>query len=67
MSRVSVVGGHVERPLAEPVKLNPGLPWRTQDVSDARLVGYLPRSAANRAWNQSKRKTCVVVNKAEHI
>ena len=28
-------------------------------------MGYLPRVAANKEWNQPKRKKCVVVNKAE--
>jgi hypothetical protein len=33
-------------------------------MRDARVVGYLPRKAANREWNQPKRKF-VKVNKAE--
>jgi hypothetical protein len=41
------------------------LPWRLQDVGDARVVGYLLRKAANRKWNQPGRKKCVVVNKDE--
>ena len=59
VSGVSLNGGLVERPLCEAVKLKPGLPWRTQDVRDARVVGYLPRRAAKREWNQPKRKKCV--------
>ena len=51
--------------MCEAVKLKPGLPWRTQDVRDARVVGYLPRRAANREWNQPKRKKCAAVSKAE--
>jgi hypothetical protein len=39
------------------------LPWRPQDVRDARAVGYLPRKAANREWNQPRRKKFVEVNK----
>jgi hypothetical protein len=31
------------------------LPWRPQDVRDARAVGYLLRKAANREWKQPKR------------
>ena len=31
------------------------LPWRPQDVQDARAMGYLLRQAANREWNQPKR------------
>lgn len=41
-----------------------GLPWRPQDVGDARIVGYLSRGAANREWNKPKREECAVVNKA---
>ena len=44
------------------MKLRPGLPWRPQNVQDARVVTYLPRKAANREWNQPKRKKCVAVN-----
>ena len=36
VSGVSLNGGLVERPLCEAVKLKPGLPWRTQDIRDAR-------------------------------
>ena len=42
------------------VKL-PGLPWRPQDVGNARSP---LREAANKEQNQSKRKKCVPVNKA---
>ena len=28
-------------------------------------MGYLPRKAANREWNEPKRRKCVAVNKAE--
>ena len=38
----------VERPFHEVVKLKSGLPWRTQDVRDARVMGYLLRKTANR-------------------
>ena len=51
MSGVSMNGG-LEKPLCEAVKLKPVLPRRTQDVGDARIMGYLPRRAANRMWNQ---------------
>ena len=64
MSGISLNGG-LERPLCEAVKLKPGLPWRPQNVGDARAIGYLSRRAANREWNQPKRKKCVSVNKAE--
>jgi hypothetical protein len=32
------------------------LPWRPQDVRDARAIGYLLRKSANREWNHPKRK-----------
>ena len=41
------------------------LPWRLQDVQDARVMGYLLRKAANREWNQPRRKNFVAVNKDE--
>jgi hypothetical protein len=51
--------------MCEAVKVKPGLPWKTQDVRDARIIGHLPRKAANRKWNQPKRSKCVSVNRAE--
>ena len=41
------------------------LPWSLQDVPDSRAVGYLLRKAANREWNQPRRKNFVAVNKDE--
>ena len=41
------------------------LPWRPQDVQDTRAMGYLLRKAANREWNQPRRKQFVAVNKDE--
>jgi hypothetical protein len=38
------------------------LPWRPQDVQDVTAMGYLLRKAANREWNQPRRKKFVVVN-----
>ena len=35
------------------------LPWRLKDVKDARAMGYMLRKAANREWNQPKRKKFV--------
>ena len=32
------------------------LPWRLQDVQDARAMGYLLKKAANREWNQPSTK-----------
>jgi hypothetical protein len=46
---VSLNGG-LERPLCEAVKVKSRLPWRPQDVRDARAVGYLQRKAVNREW-----------------
>ena len=39
--------------------------WRPQEVGDFRTMGYLLRRAANREWNQPKRKKYVSVKKAE--
>jgi hypothetical protein len=47
------------------VEVKAGLPQRPQDAGDSRVMGYLLRKAANKAWNQPKRKKCVAVNKAE--
>jgi hypothetical protein len=41
------------------------LPWRLKNVKDARAMGYMLRKAANREWNQPRRKQCVAVNKDE--
>jgi hypothetical protein len=41
------------------------LPRRPQDLGDARDMGYLLRKAANREWNQPRRKKFVAVNKDE--
>ena len=41
------------------------LPWRPQDVRESRAMGYLLRKAANREWNQPRRKQFVAVNKDE--
>ena len=45
----------------EPVTLK--LPWRTQEVQDARAIEYLQRKVVNRKWNQPRRKKFVAVNK----
>jgi hypothetical protein len=47
----------------EPVKLK--LTWRAQDVKDASTLHYLLRKAANKEWNQLRRKKFVAVNKDE--
>jgi hypothetical protein len=41
------------------------LTWRLEDVKDARAMEYLPRKAANRKWNQPRRKKFVAANKNE--
>jgi hypothetical protein len=38
---------------------------RPQDVCGDRVVGYLPRKAANRKWNQPIRKKFVAVSNNE--
>ena len=48
VSGVSLKEGLVEKPLYEAVKLKPGLPWRSQNVGNARSVGYLIRNAAKK-------------------
>ena len=42
------------------------LPWRLKDVKDARAMGYMLRKAANREWNQPRRKQFIAVNKVEN-
>ena len=61
VSQVSLNRG-LKRPLLKTVLLNP---WRPLDNAEARAVGYLPKKTANRVWNQSNRKKCVSVNRAE--
>ena len=41
------------------------LPWRLQDVQDARAMGYLLKKAANREWNQPRRKKFDAVNRGK--
>lgn len=41
-----------ERLLYEAVKVKPGLPWKPQNVVDARVIGYLPWKGANKEWNK---------------
>ena len=40
------------------MKVKPPLPWKTQDVRDARVTRYRPKRAANREWNQFKKEVC---------
>ena len=57
--------GNQKRPLCEAVKMKPRLLWTSLEIRDARAMGYLPRKADSREWNQPKRKKCVAVNKVE--
>lgn len=50
--------GGPERPLCETVKVKTGLHWKPQGDGDrdTRVIGYLPRIAADRVWNQPERE-----------
>jgi hypothetical protein len=37
----------LERTLCKAMKVKPEVPWRQQDVGDARAVGYLPQKTIN--------------------
>ena len=39
--------------------------WRLKDVKYGRAMVYMLRKAANREWNQPRRKQFVAVNKDE--
>ena len=41
------------------------LSWRLKAVKDARAMGYMLMKAANRDWNQPRRRQFVAVNKDE--
>ena len=56
---------HVWIPDTETRRCSVKVALGSQDVRDARAVGYLLRKAANREWNQPRRKKFVVVNKDE--
>jgi hypothetical protein len=43
------------------------LPWGLKDLKDARAMWYMLRKAANREWNQPRRKQFVAVNKDEKV
>ena len=57
MSGVSL-NGDLERPLCEAMKVKSRLPWRPQNVGDARAVGYLPKKVANRVEPSQEREVC---------
>jgi hypothetical protein len=56
---------HVCIPDIEIRRCNTEVFWRPQDVQDARAMVYLLRKAANREWNQPRRKKFVAVNKEQ--
>lgn len=55
--------GRAERPLCKTVKDKSLLHWRPKVIGGPRSMGYLPRGAAYRAWNQLKIYKCVPVSK----
>ena len=56
-----------ERSLYEVLKVKSGFYWSPQDVEDVRVMGYLATEAANREWNQAKRKKCVQLTKLRRV
>lgn len=50
MSKTFLYGG-LGKPLCEVVSMKPELPWRPQ-VGENRFVGYLPRKAAIKEWQE---------------
>lgn len=44
--------GDLEKPFPDVVNIKSGLCWRTPDVGEASTLGYLPKTAIGRAWNQ---------------
>lgn len=55
----------VERTLGESVLFKAEMPWRHQDARDTTALGYLPRKAANRKWNQPKRSVLQSIKSKE--
>ena len=47
----------LERPLLECVKLQPRLPWRPQNIGDARTVAYLEGSVDNRSGTRQRERS----------
>jgi hypothetical protein len=46
---------HVESQTLKQEAVTWKLPWRPNDVKDARALGYLPRKAANREQGQPRK------------
>lgn len=55
--------GH-ERLLCKVVEMKSGLPLRSQDIRNARPMGYLPTGAPHREWNCPKRVNYLVGSEA---
>ena len=49
------------------MKVKPGLPWRPQDVGDARTVGYLLRKTANREWTSLRERSVLQSTKMKEV
>jgi hypothetical protein len=47
------------------VRSNKSEVWAAFGTPSARAMVYLPRKPVNRTWNQTEKKKCVAVNKAE--
>ena len=57
--------GSLERPPCEAVTVKPVSSWKSQDVGNARTMGYLPRRAANKGVEPAQeQKVFVAVNRA---
>jgi len=59
--------GNPERPLCEAIKVKPGFYWRPQAVGYDRVIGNLPKRAADKVWNQPKRKNMLQSTKLKGI
>lgn len=56
--------GNTEKPFSEVVNIKSELCWRTPDVGDTSALGYLPRTATGRAWDQPTGEDGVIVMKS---
>ena len=59
--------GNPKRSFLETVKVQSEFHWRSEDVSHARVTGYLPRRPEDQSWNQPMREKYVIFNKVERI
>lgn len=54
------------RPLCkDAVKVKPGVSWRTQNIGNAGVLGFLRRKAANREWSHPERNKCVLQSREQ--